>query len=83
MIDEHHDFGWRCPRCGKKLDGHTACQEGKSKPAAGDVTICLYCHSVFEVSAELQLLPAGLDIVNTAEVQRALLALRKVKAKCN
>jgi hypothetical protein len=85
----YKDFGWRCPHCHNKLDGHLNCDQGREVPPnVGDITICLYCFNVFQVSVDNKLVDAPKAALKDPAVQAAIAATRKFnlpmrKAKAN
>lgn len=70
----------RCPSCKTLVDGATG-TTGAAKPVAGDVTVCIFCASVSQYDADMQLQPydvAQLHPEDRAHVEKLRATVRKV-----
>jgi hypothetical protein len=71
-----------CPSCRASVDGATGVT-GAAKPCAGDITVCIFCASVAEFDANMQLRPfdvATLPADERAQIEKLCAAIRKTCA---
>ena len=47
--------GARCPVCDKQLDAATNAEDIDAAPKAGDISVCIYCHTLLEFNEDLTL----------------------------
>jgi hypothetical protein len=81
----YHGKHQKCTVCKKTLDGHTSVGEKDLIPKEGDISICVYCGTIYRYNAELtlhQLTDTELRILAKTEpsvyvkVKRAVVTIR-------
>ena len=77
----------RCPRCGKTLDGWSiGSDDSKTKPQAGDLTVCIYCSAVLQFTEVMELIMAPAEAIlevtfELSKMQNVVKKIRKDESK--
>lgn len=72
-----------CPECGTRLDGFDPSLSGAGAiPAAGDVTICMYCATILEFTvASTLVVPPAERLALYMEDRKVLAGIRHVRER--
>jgi hypothetical protein len=72
-----------CPECGKKLDAATDPTDETNRPKPGDISVCVYCGSLFAFDFDMRLRAVTpeeeMEIMDNPELRTLIL---KIKMAC-